>query len=241
MVVVPAGTFMMGSPDNEPDRLTTESSRYEVTFARPFAVGRHAVTRGQFAAFVDATGHNAAGSWRSPGFLQDDSHPVVCISWDDAKAYAAWLADITSRPYRLLTEAEWEYAARAGSTTPFWWGSSITPAQANYDSRYVYKEGGSKGEYLQGTVPVGSFDPNPWGLYNVHGNVWEWCEDTWHDTYDGAPRDGSAWTSQAGQSRRVVRGGSWVSIPSYLRAAARGKATDGSSKVGFRLARTLVP
>jgi formylglycine-generating enzyme required for sulfatase activity len=153
-----------------------------VTFARPFEVGRDAVTRGQFAAFVNATGHKTSDRWRNPGFQQNDSHPVVCIRWEDAKAYAAWLASITGKPYRLLSEAEWEYAARASTSTPFWWGSSITPAQANYNGNVVYEGGGSKGEYRGGTVPVGSFDPNPWGLYNVHGNVWGWCEDTWHDT-----------------------------------------------------------
>jgi formylglycine-generating enzyme required for sulfatase activity len=238
-VVVPAGSFFMGSPDDEPERTTWEGPRHEVTFARPFAVGRHAATRGQFAAFVNATGHKTSYQWRNPGFRQDDSHPVVCILWDDAKAYAAWLAEVTGRPYRLLTEAEWEYVARAGTLTPFWWGSSITPAQANYNGEYVYAGGGSKGEYRGGTVPVGSFAPNPWGLYNVHGNVWEWCEDTWHDTYDGAPTDGSAWVSKGSQSGRVVRGGSWVDNPWFLRSALRDRYTDEDSGCGFRLARTL--
>jgi formylglycine-generating enzyme required for sulfatase activity len=243
MVVVPAGKFLMGSPDDEPQRDDDEGPQHEVTFARPFAVGRHSVTRGQFAAFVNATGHNAAGPWRKPGFRQDDSHPVVCVSWDDAKTYAAWLAKIAGCPYRLLTEAEWEYVARAGTTTPFWWGSSITPEQANYNGNYLYEGGGSKGEYRQGTVPVGSFDPNPWGLYNVHGNVWEWCEDTWHDNYNGAPTDGSAWipkrASRRGESGRVVRGGSWDDYPRYLRAAQRSRYSVENLNYGFRLARTL--
>jgi formylglycine-generating enzyme required for sulfatase activity len=240
MVVVPAGTFMMGSPDDEPGRSRDEGPRHEVTFARPFAVGRHGVTRGQFTAFVNATGHKAAGSWPNTGVQQDDSHPVVQISWDDAKAYAAWLAKITGQPYRLPTEAEWEYAARAGTTTPFWWGSSITPAQANYDGRYLYEGGGSKGEYRKGTVPAGSFDPNPWGFYNVHGNVWEWCEDTWHDTYEGAPTEGSAWIKE-GQNHRVLRGGSWYNPPRYLRSALRGRnSVEFDDSFGFRLARALI-
>jgi formylglycine-generating enzyme required for sulfatase activity len=197
------------------------------------------VTRGQFAAFVSSTGHKAAGPWRDPGFRQDDSHPAVCLSWEDAAAYAAWLADITARPYRLLTEAEWEYAARAGTATPFWWGAFITPGRANYNGHYVYAGGGSKGEYRRGTVPAGSFDPNPWGLFNVHGNVWEWCEDRWHDTYQGAPGDGSAWISQGGQGGRVVRGGSWSFYPGYLRAALRFRLSAESDGSGFRLARTL--
>jgi hypothetical protein len=161
MVAVPAGKFMMGSPETELGRYDSEGPQHEVTVAHPFAVGRHAVTRGQFAAFVKATGHKMSGRWRNPGFEQDDRHPVVCISWDDAKAYAAWLEEITTRPYRLLTEAEWEYAARAGTTTPFWWGSSITPAQANYNGNYDYAGGSSTGEYRKGTVPVSSFQPNP--------------------------------------------------------------------------------
>jgi formylglycine-generating enzyme required for sulfatase activity len=157
--------------------------------------------------------HDPKASWHAPGFFQDDSHPVVCIKLDDAKAYAGWLVQITGKPYRLLSEAEREYVARAGTTTPFWWGSSITPAQANYDGRLVYKGGGSKGEWRKSTVPVGSFEANPWGLYNVHGNVWEWCEDFWHDNYSSAPLDGSAWLRAGDDSRRVIRGGSWYNGP----------------------------
>ena len=222
MIVIPAGSFMMGSPEKEPERFENEGPGHRVTIARRFAAGRDAVTRGEFAAFVEATGHTAEGaykwtgrewkfdpkaSWRDPGFPQDDDHPVVCVDWDDAMAYVEWLARITGKPYRLLTEAEWEYAARAGTTKPFWWGSAIAPDRANYDGSYVYKGGGSKGEHREGTVPVGSFAANPWGLYNVHGNVWEWCEDVWHDSYEGAPADGSAWTT-GDSNRRVVRGGS---------------------------------
>jgi formylglycine-generating enzyme required for sulfatase activity len=220
-----------------------------VTFVQPFAVGRRAVTRGQFAAFVKATGHKMNKGSRNLRFKQDDSHPVVWVSWDDARAYASWLAGVTGRPYRLLTEAEWEYAARAGTVTPFWWGSSITPAQANYDGNSVYQGGGGRGEYRLGTVPVGSFEPNPWGLYNVHGNVWEWCEDTWHENYEGAPTDGSAWMAwipmraRGARSERqsVVRGGAWSYFPSYLRSASRDsfRAGDSGYDVGFRLARTL--
>jgi formylglycine-generating enzyme required for sulfatase activity len=237
MVVVPAGKFKMGSPEGEQGRSSDEGP-HEVTFAHPFAVGRYAVTRGQFAAFVDGTGRKIR-RWFKPGFSQDDNHPVVYISWYDAKAYAAWISEITGWPYRLPAEAEWEYAARAGTDTPFWWGSSITPAQANYDGNHVYAGGGSKGEYRNGTVPAGSFQANPWGLYNVHGNVWEWCEDTWHGTYDGAPTDGSAWILGNKENSRVVRGGSWSGNPKNLRAAKRSRGTDGLSISGFRLARTL--
>jgi formylglycine-generating enzyme required for sulfatase activity len=263
MVVVPAGSFTMGSPGNEPERESwragTESPQHKVTIAQPFGVARHAITRGQFAAFVSATGHKTEGgayivkgykwehdpkaSWRAPGFVQDDSHPVVCINWDDAKTYAAWLSQTTGKPYRLLSEAEREYVTRAGTTAPFWWGSSITPDRANYDATFVYEGGGSKGEYRKSTVPVGSFKANPWGLYNLHGNVWEWCEDVWHDNYSGAPVDGSAWLQGGDEGWRVVRGGSWYNDPQILRAADRFRSSTDLRDyvVGFRLARTLSP
>jgi formylglycine-generating enzyme required for sulfatase activity len=130
-----------------------------VTIRQPFAVGTFHVTRDQFAVFARETGFasHSGCDWRNPGFMQEGSHPVVCVSWDDANAYANWLAKKTGKPYRLLSEAEFEYAARAGTTTPFWWGSSITPAQANYDGDYVYAGGGSKGKYRKGTVPADSF------------------------------------------------------------------------------------
>jgi len=190
-------------------------------------------------------------SWRNPGFLQDDNHPVVCVHWDDVSAYVAWLSQVTGQTYRLLSEAEWEYAARAGTTTPFWWGSSIMPAQANYDGNFVYAGGGAKGEYRKATVPVGDFEANPWGLYNVHGNVWEWCEDIWrrediwgdgdNDYYNGAPADGSAWLQGGDASRRALRGGSWQNPPQDLRSANRlWSSTDSRlGALGFRVGRTL--
>lgn len=263
MVVVPNGSFMMGSPEDEPQRESwqtgTESPQHTVTHPKPFAVGRHAITRGQFVAFVNETGHKTEGgalvwtgsewkhdpkaSWRAPGFQQDDSHPVVCVNLDDAKAFTTWLAKRTGKTYRLLTEAEWEYAARAGTMTPFWWGASITPSQANYNGNGVYEGGGAKGEWRKKTVPVASFEANPWGLFNVHGNCWEWCEDVWHDSYIGAPTDGSAWLQGGEQGRRVVRGGSWGSDPQDLRSANRGRndTVDRDYGLGFRLGRTLTP
>jgi formylglycine-generating enzyme required for sulfatase activity len=247
MVVVPAGTFMMGSLKKEPDRHSSEGPQHKVTIAQPFAVGRPGITRGQFAAFVHNTNYRAVStiddrSWRNRGFAQDDNHPVVCVNWDEANAYATWLSNQTGKEYRLLREAEWEYVARAGTTTPFWWGSGITPSRANYDGNHVYKRGGSKGEYRKATVPVATFSANPWGLFNVHGNVWEWCEDAWHYTYSGAPSDGSAWLQGGDTTRRVVRGGSWSSIPHFLRSAYRHSFTtdDRGNGQGFRLARTLL-
>jgi formylglycine-generating enzyme required for sulfatase activity len=255
-VVAPSGRFTIGSPESEPGRDKGESE-VEVGIARAFAVGKFAVTRGEFEAFVRATGRPVAEacdiwtgtewkrvagkSFRDPGFAQDDRHPAVCVTLDDAEQYAAWLSKTTGRTYRLLSEAEREYAARAGTTTPYWFGSSITPALANYDGNYVYGGGGAKGEYRERTVPVDSFAPNAWALYNVHGNVSEWTADCWNESNAGNPGDGSA---RAGDcSSRVVRGGSWVNDPADLRAAARDSDPVDSrlSFLGFRVGRTLGP
>ena len=256
MVVVPTGTFTMGSTESEPGRLDRED-QVQVTFSKPLAVGRFAVTRGEFASFVADTGHKTDGgchaltgtewklqpdrSWRSAGFAQDDRHPVVCVNWDDAKAYAAWLSAKTGKTYRLMSESEREYVTRAGTPTPFWWGVSITSNQANFNgSAEPYKIGGTKGEYRQRTVPVDSFEANPWGLYNVHGNVWEWTEDCWNGKNAGNPGNGSARTSRDCSSR-VLRGGSWSNVPQVLRAADRYYSLPviRSPILGFRMARTL--
>jgi formylglycine-generating enzyme required for sulfatase activity len=256
MVVVPGGNFVMGSPDSEPGREPTEGPQRTVRIGKPFAVGRLAVTRGQFTAFVSGTGHNADGgcyastavgwkrlrsrSWRSPGLLQDDAHPVVCVSWEDATMFVEWLSRKTGRLYRLLSEAEREYVARAGTTTPFWWGSTISPSLANYGGGQAYGSG-SEGGMQPTTSPARGFGANPWGLYNVHGNVWEWVDDCWNDSYQGAPADGSAWTTGDCQ-RRVLRGGSWIDGPELLRAASRFKYRSDyrDFDAGFRVARTLV-
>jgi formylglycine-generating enzyme required for sulfatase activity len=243
MMVVTAGKFTMGSPAEEKERSDSEGPQRTVAIGRPFAVGKFHVTRDQFALFAQETGYAAHSGcdWRNPGFTQDGSHPVVCVSWDDANAYAKWLTNKTGKPYRLLSEAEFEYAARAGTATPFWWGSSITSAQANYDGNYVYAGGGSTGVDRHGTVPAGSFEANLWGLYNVHGNAWQWTADCWHDNYNGAPVDGSAWTVTCSGGDRVARGGSWYNDPGALRAAQRSKGTVELNNIGFRLARTLNP
>jgi formylglycine-generating enzyme required for sulfatase activity len=177
--------------------------------------------------------------------------PVIFVNWDDAKAYVAWLSRKTGKPYRLLSEAEREFMTRAGTTTPFWWGSQIATNLANYNGE-AYQHG-PKGEDREMTMPVDSFFPNPWGLYQVHGNVNEWVEDCWNDTYEGAPSDGSAWTT-ADCHFRVVRGGSWLDAPRGLRSAFRQKgisvdvhvtATNGRfnelRQMGFRVGRTLTP
>ena len=164
---------------------------------------------------------------------------MINVSWDNTEAYVAWLSKKTGKTYRLLSEAEREYVTRAGTTTPFWWGGSISTRQANYNGNTTYA-GGTTGDYQQKTLLVNSFEPNPWGLYQVHGNVWDWVEDCQDESYSGAPSDGTAWTS-GDCSRHVVRGGSWHSSPQLLRSAERGKiATEAqSSGVGFRVGRTL--
>lgn len=258
MVVVPEGKFSMGSPASETEMRAlknNESPQIDITIAKQFAVGRFAVTRGEFATFIEETGHTTYGgcftsaasevkqqadkSWRSTGFAQDDRHPVVCVNWDDAQAYARWLSDKTGKQYRLPSEAEREYVTRAGTSTPFWWGAQISTAQANYDGSKTY-DGGSNGEYRKATVTVDSFAANTWGLYNVHGNVWEWTEDCWSDSHAGNPGDGSART--AGDCyRRAARGGSWSFDPWFLRAGHRSRGEVGmrSHNLGFRVARSL--
>jgi formylglycine-generating enzyme required for sulfatase activity len=236
MAVIPAGSFMMGVPPNEtgdPD----ETPQHRVTIARQFAVGRYSVTFNEWDACVSDGGCN---NWKPPdrGWGRG-RRPVINVSWDDAKAYVTWLSRRTGQTYRLLSEAEREYVTRAGTSTPFWWGTSISTNQANYDGNYTYGTG-SKGESRMQTVPVDSFDPNPWGLFQVHGNVWDWVDDCYHDSYDKAPADGSAWMS-GDCGRRVGRGGAWDSGPSILRAANRGPFPAGSrfGGVSFRVGRTL--
>jgi formylglycine-generating enzyme required for sulfatase activity len=245
MVVVPAGSFTMGSPESEPERRPDESPQHQVTFSKAFAVGRFAVTFDEWDTCVTEGGCG--------GYRPDDRgwgrgrQPAVMVSWNDAKAYVAWLSKTTGKPYRLLSEAEREYVTRAGTTTAFWWGSSITPDQANYDGRFSYPFSGVLGAkelYRQRTLPVDSFSPNPWGLYQVHGNVRDWVEDCYyyHRGYAAAPTDGSAWTSVDCKAH-VFRGGSWDSFPRFIRAADRnGDRSDlRVNDIGFRLARTLSP
>jgi formylglycine-generating enzyme required for sulfatase activity len=249
MVVVPAGEFLMGSTPSEVAALTKklgpnwerEALQHKVTIPRAFAVGSFAVTFAEWDACVADRGCNGYQP-KDEGWGRD-KQPVINVNWNDAKAYAAWLSRKTGRTYRLLSEAEREYATRAGTTAAFWWGPSISTSQANYNSTLTFA-GGTGGRYRGKTVPVDSFASNPWGLYNVHGNVSEWAEDCWHDSYQGAPTDGSAWTTLCTDgSRRVVRGGSWNSYSPDLRAALGLRSPTGSrgSSIGFRLARTLNP
>lgn len=257
MVVVPAGTFTMGSLPSEPGREGDREDRAAVTIARPFAIGAFAVTRGEFAAFVAATGHTldegcyfwtgttweerADRSWQSPGFAQDDRHPVTCVDLKAAKAYADWLSAKTGKAYRLPSETEREYATRAGTATPFWWGATISSDMANYNGTIAYGAAqGPQGESRQATVRVDSFRPNAWGLYNVHGNVWDWTDDCWNESNAGNPGDGSVRTT-GDCTWRVARGGAWNYSPTFLRAAFRywNLPHNRSGVQGFRVARTL--
>lgn len=251
MVVVPKGSFKMGTAPKEIAALTKkygdnfkyEGPQHEVEIAKPFAVGKFEVTWDDWDACV-ADGDCDNGPVKKASGDEGwgkGNRPVINVIWDDVQAYVKWLSEKTGKKYRLLSEAEWEYAARAETTTPFWWGSSISTDQANYDGIYPFG-GGSKVEYRQKTVPVKSFKPNPWGLYQVHGNVWEWCEDRWHKNYIGAPDDGSAW-AEGQSSSHVLRGGSWYYSPWGLRSAYRGGLQSDSryNGIGFRVSRTLNP
>jgi formylglycine-generating enzyme required for sulfatase activity len=221
MVVVPPGSFMMGDHSDGP--------QHEVTINYSFALGKYPVTRDEYAQFASETSANS--EWQSPGFSQTGRDPVVNVSWNDAQAYVRWLSEKTGKNYRLPSEAEYEYAERAGTTTAYWWGDS--------DADLCRYANGDPCNH-HGTVAVGSYPPNAFGLYDMAGNVWEWTEDCWNESYAGAPDDGSAWTS-GDCGERVLRGGSWYFNDFDLRSAYRDRISTGNrdNDVGFRVARTL--
>ena len=216
MVVVPTGTFTMG--DLQGSGATDEKPVHTVTIARPFGVGTYEVTQGEWRALMGT----------NPSWFTGERNPVERVSWRDAKDFARELSARTGKAYRLLSEAEWEYMARAGSSTKYPWGNAISRSRARYGR-------------ANGTVPVGSYAPNAYGAYDTVGNVWEWVEDCWHDSYAGAPTDGSAWTTGGNCRQRVLRGGGWDYIPSSVRSANRGRnTTDNRNNInGFRVARTF--
>jgi formylglycine-generating enzyme required for sulfatase activity len=252
LVLVPTGRFQMGSLEHEhaiaikagaqKHWLARETPAHWVGIEHSFALGRFPVTVGEWKLFVRATGWESQSDtdWRLPGFAQTDEHPVVGVSWADAQRYLAWLSQQTGQTYRLPTEAEWEYACRAGTKTAFSFGDEISPEMANYDGHFTYNNS-PKGEFVQGTSKVGRYQPNPWGLFDMHGNVWEWVQDVVHENYQGAPADGSAWEEGGDEARRVLRGGSWLYNPRYLRSAARNGFSTvlANDIVGFRVARKL--
>ncbi len=235
MVLIPPGSFMMGVPAKESQKEKTKDDNarpvHRVTIARPFWLGRYPVTRGEYAAFVEDEGYDKdGGAWRDAGFPQTDRDPVVKVSAEDADAYAAWLSRKTRHAYRLPSEAEWEYAARAGTTTARYW------EETGEDAARHARFGGD----THGTAPVDGRKPNAFGLHDVLGNVWEWTADPWHDDYKGAPADGSVWTTGGRAASRVLRGGSRDLNPRFVRAGYRYRGVVGgrSGNVGFRLART---
>ncbi len=232
IVPIPGGKFLMGSPDNEPERRNSESPQHLVSI-QPFFIGKYPVTQSQWA-IVAALKKVNIDLNPDPSHFKGANRPVERVSWDDAIEFCARLSNKTGKTYRLPSEAEWEYACRAGTTTPFYFGERITTDLANYNGNYTYGAG-SKGEYRKQTTDVGKFPPNPFGLFDMHGNVYEWCQDAWHENYNGAPIDGNAWMSD--KENRLLRGGSWLYDPRHCRSANRnGNAyTFGSSNVGFRV------
>jgi formylglycine-generating enzyme required for sulfatase activity len=230
MVVIPAGKSTMGSSEDEVGRTKGEGPQHEVTITKTFAASKYEVTFDQWDACVAAAACPGAKDAWGRGIM-----PVINVSWEDAKLYVAWLSRFTGKEYRLLAEAEWEYAARAGSTTRYSWGDEPGISNANCN--------GCGGAWMLQTAPVGSFRPNPFGMYDMEGNVWEWVEDIWHDSYEGAPANGAAWLQGGDATYRVVRGGSWHNETELVRAAIRFKRHRSVQfdTLGFRVARTIGP
>ena len=273
MVVIPTGRFLMGSPDGEKGHDPNEAPAHEVVVDKGFAMARSAISIGQFRDFVRASGYvpesqsKGGGSVydEQSGGLRDDASvtwqddyagkpgqdrlPVINVSWNDAKAYTDWLSKRTGKTYRLPSEAEFEYALRAGSTSRYWWGDDAPSSKlenltggndrSGSGRRWSNAFGGYKDGYW-GPAPTMSFSANPFGLYDMGGNVSEWVADCWHDNYIRAPRTAEAWVNP-GCTRRVIRGGSWGSAPEMVRSAYRqGAPADlRNARVGFRVVREL--
>lgn len=272
-VVISAGSFQMGSPQSEKGRAENEAPLHRVTFEHGFAIGRREVTVGEFRTFVDATGYVTDAERQGKSSVYDERSgrlterqdvdwqmnyegrpaepdmPVIHVSWNDAQAYVTWLARGTGKPFRLPSEAEFEYALRGGTTTRFWWGdeSPMRPVEnltGDGDESRNHRGWAvafpDYEDHFWGPAPAASFEPNPFGLYDIGGNVAEWVSDCWHDTYVRAPADGSAWVNP-GCGQRVIRGGYWASSPEQTRSAYRlyGKADYHGARIGFRIARDL--
>ncbi|MEA5619989.1 SUMF1/EgtB/PvdO family nonheme iron enzyme [Cronbergia sp. UHCC 0137] len=223
MVSIPGGTFIMGSPENEPERNSHESPQHQVTI-KPFSMGKYPVTQAQWKA-VASLAKVKIDLNPDPSHFKGGNRPVERVSWDDAQEFCARLSKKTGKIYRLPSEAEWEYACRAGTTTPFYFGNNINVNQVNHNSHY------------KGTTDVGEFPPNDLQLFDIHGNVWEWCEDEWHENYINAPNDGRAWINRNGSQHPLLRGGSWFIDAGCCRSANRngGKRGVRNNFIGFRL------
>jgi formylglycine-generating enzyme required for sulfatase activity len=230
MIAIPGGTFWMGSPENEAERYNSESPQHQVTVPS-FFIGKYPLTQAQYQAIM---GGNTS-------YFKGNNRPVEQVSWNDAVNFCQKLSQRAGKNYRLPSEAEWEYACRAGTKTPFSFGDNITTDLVNYNGNYPYKSA-TKGKYREQTTDVGTFPPNAFGLYDMHGNVWEWCQDDWHENYINAPTDSSDWNSWSGSNEKIVRGGSWYNYPSNCRSANRlwNSRVDRYYYLGFRLAVSLL-
>ena len=225
MVAIPGGTFLMGSPENEAERYDSESPQHQVTL-EPFYMSKYPITQNQYQAIMG----------KNPSHFKGGNRPVECVSSYDTTEFCQKLSEKTGKTYRLPSESQWEYACRAGTTTPFYFGETITTDLVNYNGNYTYGNS-PKGKYREQTTDVGIFPPNAFGLYDMHGNVWEWCADDWHKNYEGAPTDGSAWLENDDDTP-VLRGGSWGLIPDLCRSAIRDYydwRDDYIGNVGFRV------
>ncbi len=241
MVSIPGGSFVMGSPDNEKQRGDRESPQHKVKIS-PFLIGKTPVTQAQWQAVAALSQINQKLD-PDPFHFKGANRPVENVSWNDTIEFCARLSKKTGRKYRLPSEAEWEYACRAGTTTPFHFGETISPEIVNYDGNYTYGSG-KKGKYRQETTIVGSFQvANAFGLYDMHGNVWEWCADFWHENYDDAPSDGSVCEFGGDDSLRLLRGGSWDDYPWHCRSAVRDwyRLDVRDDDFGFRVACSFLP
>ena len=228
MVLIPGGTFTMGSPDDEPERTEAEGPLHEVSVPT-FFMGRYPVTQAQYEALM---GTNPATQYEADRFVAPDK-PVVGVTWNDAVEFCDRLSERTGRQYRLPSEAEWEYACRADTTTPFYFGKTLTTEVANHNGNHTYADG-PEGEYRNALTPVEHFGiANAFGLCDMHGNVFEWCQDHWHENYNDAPVDGSAWTDGNDSNPRILRGGSWYVNPRYCRSAYRSSIDPVNRNDGF--------
>ncbi|NES77287.1 MULTISPECIES: bifunctional serine/threonine-protein kinase/formylglycine-generating enzyme family protein [unclassified Okeania] len=221
MVKIPAGTFLMGSPETEAKRFENEDPQHYVDVPE-FFMGKYPVTQGQWQAVM---GNN-------PSWFKGARRPVESLTWYDATEFCQKLSHWTGKKYSLPSESQWEYGVRAGTTTPFYFGETITSELVNFNGNYTYADA-PKGKYRKKTTDVGIFPPNAFGLYDMHGNVWEWCQDVWHDNYEGAPTDGSAWENGGDSNYRLLRGGSWSSDSRYCRSGRRG-SNYGDSFIFYR-------
>ncbi len=239
MMQIPAGNFLMGSPEDELERMDREGPQHQVSVPL-FFMAQYPVTQSQWR-FVAALPQVRQELKSDPSNFKGDLRPVESVSWHEAVEFCDRLTLHTDRQYRLPTEAEWEYACRAGTTTPFHFGPTLSTDYANYNGsseKYGAYGPGSRGEYREETTPVDQFEgANPYGLYDLHGNVWEWCQDHWHDNYKGAPSDGSAWIEGGDSERRILRGGSWGIGPRGCRSASRYSCRAGFRDyyIGFRV------